>query len=95
LANAAGFDVLVTADKNIHFQQNFDGLHLSAVVIPSNRKILVQKSVFALLQSLERLTPGSRCNFKPCKRRASTQLTCSACRAKDFPKRRLLTPPEQ
>ena len=60
LANDAGFDVLVTADKNIHFQQNFTGLRLCALVIPSNRKIRVQKSVFALLQSLCKLTPGQK-----------------------------------
>ena len=60
LANEAGFDVFATADKNIYYQQNFAGLRISAVVIPSNRKLLVQKSVPAFLQSLERVQPGQR-----------------------------------
>ena len=60
LANDAGFDVLVTADKNMYYQQSFAGLTISAVVIPSNRKLLVQKSVAAFLQSLEYVQPGQK-----------------------------------
>lgn len=60
LANDAGFDVFVTADKNMYYQQNFAGLRISAVVIPSNRKLLVQRSVPAFLQSLARMQPGEK-----------------------------------
>jgi len=60
LANESGFDVFVTADKNMHYQQNFDGLKLSAVVIPSNFKPFVQKSIPAFLQSLEHVQPGQK-----------------------------------
>lgn len=59
-ANEAGFDVLLTADKNMHFQQNFDGLRISSVVVPTNRKRLVEKCVPALQQSLEQLQPGKK-----------------------------------
>lgn len=59
-ANEAGFDVFVTADKNMYYQQNFAGLQISAVVIPSNRKLLVQRSVPAFLQSLEHIQPGQK-----------------------------------
>lgn len=60
LADEAGFDVLVTADKNMYFQQNFEGRRVSAVVIPTNRKLLVQKCVPAFLQSLDHLRPGEK-----------------------------------
>jgi len=60
LANDAGFDVFVTADKNMYYQQSFTGLRICALVIPSNRKLLVQKSVPALLQSLGRVEPGQK-----------------------------------
>lgn len=60
VANDAGFDALVTADKNMHYQQNFDGLHISSVVIPSNYKPYVLKAVPALRQSLEHLEPGQK-----------------------------------
>ena len=59
-ANEAGFAVFVTADKNMYYQQNFAGLTISTVVIPSNRKLLVQGSVSALLQSLEHVRPGQK-----------------------------------
>jgi predicted nuclease of predicted toxin-antitoxin system len=59
-ANEAGFDVFVTADKNMYYQQNFATLELATIVIPSNRKLLVQKSVPALLQSLERIQPRQK-----------------------------------
>lgn len=59
-ASEAGFGVFVTADKNMYYQQNFAGLQISAVVIPSNRKFLVQRSVPAFLQSLEHLQPGQK-----------------------------------
>lgn len=59
-ANENGFDVLVTADKNMHYQQNFDGLQISSVVIPTNLKRLVQKCIPALRQSLENLQPGQK-----------------------------------
>lgn len=60
LANDAGYDVLATADKNMHHQQTLAGLHISVVVIPSNRKLLVERSVSALLQSLEMAEPGQK-----------------------------------
>lgn len=60
LADVARFDVFVTADKNMYFQQSFDGLRVSAIVIPTNRKLLVQKCVPAFLQSLEHLQSGQK-----------------------------------
>jgi predicted nuclease of predicted toxin-antitoxin system len=60
LAEDAGFDVLVTADKNIYHQQNFAGLRLSTVVIPSNRKRRVQECVPAFLQSLKHAQAGQK-----------------------------------
>jgi len=49
LTNEFSFDIFITADKNMYFQQNFAELQIACIVIPSNRKILVQKSVSALL----------------------------------------------
>ena len=60
LANDAGFELFVTADKNMYFQQNFANMKISAVVIPSNRKLLVQNAVPALLQSLAHVRPGQK-----------------------------------
>lgn len=59
-ANEAGFDVSVTADKDIYYQQNLTGLQISAVVIPGNRKLLVQRSTPAFLQSLGHIQPDQK-----------------------------------
>jgi len=54
------FDVLVTADKNMHHQQNFLGLDISVLVFPTNRAKLVRAGVEALTQSLENIQPGQK-----------------------------------
>ena len=54
------FDVLVTADKNMHRQQNFAGLSISVLVFPTNRAKLVRAGVLALVQSLPRVRPGEK-----------------------------------
>lgn len=54
------FDVLVTADKNMHHQQNFLGLDISVLVFPTNRAKLVRAGVNALIQSLENVQPGQK-----------------------------------
>jgi len=58
-ANGA-FDVLVTADKNMHHQQNFVGLEISVLVFPTNRAKLVREGVAALTQSLPRVLRGQK-----------------------------------
>lgn len=58
-ANGA-FDVLVTADKNMHHQQNFVGLDISVLVFPTNRAKLVREGVAALTQSLPRVLRGQK-----------------------------------
>lgn len=58
-ANGA-IDVLVTADKNMHHQQNFAGLSISVLVFPTNRAKLVRAGVLALVQSLPRVRPGEK-----------------------------------
>lgn len=45
LAENAAFEVFATADKNIYHQQDFAGLRLSSIVIPSNRKRRVREII--------------------------------------------------
>jgi predicted nuclease of predicted toxin-antitoxin system len=56
----ASFDVLVTADRNMHHQQHFVGLTISVLVFPGNRAKLVNEGVPALVQSLPRVSPGEK-----------------------------------
>ena len=59
-AASGSFDVLVTADKNMHHQQNLVGLDISVLVFPTNRARLVQAGVLALVQSLTRVRAGEK-----------------------------------
>lgn len=45
------FDVLLTADKNMHHHKNFAGLAVSVLVFPVNRVKIVQTGVLAIVQS--------------------------------------------
>ena len=54
------FDVMVTADKNMHHQQNFVGLDISVLVFPTNRAKVVRAGVHALLMSLPLVRPGEK-----------------------------------
>lgn len=38
----SNFDVLLTADKNLRYQQNLSGLALAIIVFPSNRLNVVK-----------------------------------------------------
>lgn len=54
----AEFQVLLTAVKNLRYQQTLAGLTLSIVVFPSNRLSVVKSPVGRLLAALPLLKPG-------------------------------------
>lgn len=56
----AAFNVLVTADKNMHHQQNFMGLKISVLVFPTNRAKVVHAGVAAIAQSRARMGQGRK-----------------------------------
>ena len=58
-AQQAGFDVMLTADKNIWHQQNHDKRMISLVVLSTNDWLVVKRSVPVILAALDRLRPGS------------------------------------
>lgn len=58
LAEAAGFDVLLTADANIKDQRNLAGMHLAIVVIPTNRQNVVESILPQIAQSIRRAGVG-------------------------------------
>ena len=52
------FDVFVTADKNLRYQQNLSGRKLAILVLPSNQVPLVARLVPVLESLLKRIQPG-------------------------------------
>ncbi len=59
VAEAAGFEVLVTTDKNISYQQNLSGRKISIVVLGKGRWSLIKPHVARIVTALNAATPSS------------------------------------
>ena len=52
------FDLFVTADKRIRYQQNFKGRRLAILVLPSNRLKVLRKMTADILATIAQVVPG-------------------------------------
>ena len=59
VAEEAGFDVLVTADKNIRYQQNLAGRKIAIVVLTQLRWGLVRRMSIEIAAAVNAAIPGS------------------------------------
>ncbi len=55
------FDVLVTADKNLRYQQNLTERRLAIVELPTNRWPHLKPLQQTILQTIDRCRPGDYC----------------------------------
>ncbi len=58
-AEDAGFDLLVTADKNIRYQQNLEGRRIAIVVLSTPQWPLLTLHVEPVAAAINASTPGS------------------------------------
>ena len=58
-AEAAGFDVLLTTDRNIRHQQNLTGRKIAIVILGKGRWRLIRNSLPAIAAAVVAVTPGS------------------------------------
>jgi predicted nuclease of predicted toxin-antitoxin system len=58
-AEAAGFEVLVTKDKNLSYQQNLGGRKIAIVVLGLGRWSLIKPHVAQVVAAVNAATPGS------------------------------------
>jgi hypothetical protein len=58
-ADRAGFDVFLTADKNIQYQQNLAGRKIAVVVLSTPQWPLVRLHVAKIAAAVNVATPGS------------------------------------
>ena len=58
-AEAAGFEVLVTTDKNLTYQQNLEGRKIAIVVLGRGRWSLIRHHVAQVVAAVNAATPGS------------------------------------
>jgi hypothetical protein len=57
-AEQAGFDVLLTTDTNIQFQQNLTGRRIAIVALSPNRWTLLRGRLSEIIASVEAVKPG-------------------------------------
>jgi hypothetical protein len=58
-AEAAGFELLLTTDKNIRYQQNLTGRKIAIVVLGNSAWRLVRNHLDRIVVSVNEATPGS------------------------------------
>jgi hypothetical protein len=59
LAESAGFDLLLTTDKNVRYQQNLAGRKISIVVLGNSPWWLVRQHRDGIVAAVNAATPGS------------------------------------
>ena len=68
LAEATGFEAMVTADRNLSHQQNLAGRSLAIVVLPSGQWPKVKLHIAEIVKAVDEATPGSFQDLSPKKR---------------------------
>ena len=63
-AEEAGFEVFVTTDKNIGYQQKIAGRQIAIVVLGKGRWTLIEPHVETVVAAVGRATPGSYCEVE-------------------------------
>ena len=58
-AEEAGFEVLLTTDKNLVYQQNLTGRNIAIVVLSQARWSLIQRVLNRVSEVLDAVKPGS------------------------------------
>jgi alkanesulfonate monooxygenase SsuD/methylene tetrahydromethanopterin reductase-like flavin-dependent oxidoreductase (luciferase family) len=58
-AEAAGFDMFLTADKSLRYQQNLSARKIAIIELPTNRLSMLPLLVPALQEAVKRATGGS------------------------------------
>jgi len=58
-AEQAGFELLITTDSNLQYQQNLTGRQIAIIVLRSASWPRIQKSVSAIQAAVNRATVGS------------------------------------
>ena len=58
-AEAAGFEVFVTTDRNLKYQQNLSGRRLAIVVLGTTSWPKLRQSLSGVVQAVDYASPGS------------------------------------
>ena len=58
-AEEAGFDVLLSTDKNIQYQQNLKGRRIAIVILGNSQRPAVHRHIDRVVAAVNAATPGS------------------------------------
>jgi len=58
-AEEAGFEVMVTCERNLRHQQNFTGRSIAIVVLPSGRWPAVKNQLQEVIDAVDEAKPGT------------------------------------
>ncbi len=58
-AESAGFDVLITTDRNLRYQQNLKSRKIAVVVLGKGRWTFIKKTLPEIAAAVATATPGS------------------------------------
>lgn len=58
-AEEAGFDILLTTDKNMRYQQNFAGRKIAVVVLGQQQWPQLRPHIQRVVEAVNAATPGS------------------------------------
>ena len=58
-AEEAGFDLLVSTDKNIQYQQNLKGRRIAIVILGNSQRPAVHRYIDRVVAAVNAVTPGS------------------------------------
>ena len=59
VAEKQGFEVLVTCERNLKYQQNLSGRRIATVVLPSGRWPVVRDQIDDVVAAIGEATPGT------------------------------------
>ena len=58
-AEESGFELMVTADRNIRYQQNLAGRRIALVILPSGRWPMIQPQLREVIEAIDAAHLGS------------------------------------
>jgi len=58
-AEQAGFDLMLTADSNLRYQQNLSGRRISIIALSTNAWPIIRNHVERITAAIDAATPGS------------------------------------
>jgi len=64
MAEDAGFEVMITTDQGIRYQQNLSARKLTLVVISTNDWTRIRKSKSVVVDAISEMSPGSLVEVK-------------------------------